>query len=64
MTTVLTLLFHSQSIYCLKTKYTMRMTNFAIVNLILFGIVFLEVLFLIVLCCLNKQTTKKFSVVW
>ena len=37
----------------------MRMTNYAIVNLILFGIVFLEVLFLIVLCCLNEQTIKK-----
>lgn len=36
----------------------MRMTNYAIVNLILFGIVLLEVLFLIVLCCLNKQTIK------
>ncbi|CBK20786.2 uncharacterized protein [Blastocystis hominis] len=36
----------------------MRMTNYAIVNLILFGIVFLEVLFLIVLCCLNEQTIK------
>ena len=42
-----------------QNQISMRMTNYAIVNLILFGIVLLEVLFLIVLCCLNKQTIKK-----